>query len=113
MKKELTEMEKSLLKEEILSSNFHIRKQFNSTFSSILLGVILAGILNYWKHDYSIDLIFFSLILFTIFLIPLFITLSISRNRINRLKNDLDSSFKIIGTEKIKSINYFNRKIKL
>jgi hypothetical protein len=113
MKKELTEIEKSLLKEEILSSNFHLKKQFNSTILYILLGVIISGIFNYWKYGYSIGLIFFSLILFTIFLIPLFIAFSISRKRINRLKNDLDSSFKIIGTKKIKSINYFNRKIKL
>lgn len=110
----LTEKEKLTLKKEIESSIAFGKRQFINFCLYIFGGILLSLIIIYLKNGSLSLRMFYAHILIVIFmLIPISFVYLLSRRTIDKLKNDLREGKKIIGIEKVKSINFFNRTITL
>jgi hypothetical protein len=109
-----SEEEKSILDQAISEGIAYQKKQIKNAFLYIILGLILSGILLYWKNVYKTENIALSItILFTVMSFSIGIAYLLSQKRINRLKLDFKNGKKIIGREKVKSINFFNQTVTL
>ncbi|WP_301162036.1 hypothetical protein [uncultured Winogradskyella sp.] len=110
----LTEKEKLTLEKEIESNIAHRKKQILNFCLYIIGGILISLILRYWNSENITSRIIFAHILIGfLMLIPISFAYYLSQRTINKLKTDLRNGKKIIGIEKVKSINFFNRTITL
>ena len=110
----LTEKETLTLKKEIKIQIAYRKKQVFNLCLYILGGILLSLIITYWNSEKLTLRMFFAHILIGIvMLIPISFAYYLSQRTINKLKADLRNEKKIVGTEKVKSINFFNRTITL
>jgi uncharacterized protein YacL len=111
----LTEEEILKLKGEIEFSISDRKKRMLDGLVYLTLGIFIGLIVNYLRSGGLVNVALFisSFILFIIMLIPFLGAYLLTQKRINKLRTDLKKEIKIVGKEKIESINIFNRTIKL
>ena len=110
----LTEKEKLTLEKEIESNISHRKKQILNFCLYIIGGIIISLTLRYWNSEsITSRMIFTHILIGFLMLIPISFAYYLSQRKINKLKTDLRNEKKIIGIEKVKSINFFNRTITL
>ena len=108
----LTNKEKVNLENELQNYKSHRNKQLKEFLIIFIIGTIIGGILVY-QNNGNLKFLIGILGIMIVMIVPVIIAFLISKKGVNKLTSDLKKGKKIEGKATIRSINFFNRAIRL